>query len=68
MLQRKEKKTRRRRGERYYQRNGNASEEVERVRAKGKWIKMKSRMTGTKTQISKKVGRESNNPDIQQGV
>jgi hypothetical protein len=29
---------------------------------------MKSRVTGTKTQISKKVGRESNNPDIQQGV
>jgi hypothetical protein len=41
---------------------------VERVRAKGRWMKMKSRVTGTKTQISKKVGRESNNPDIKQGV
>jgi hypothetical protein len=40
MLERKEKNTEKneREGEKYYQRNGYASKEVERLRAKGKWI------------------------------
>jgi hypothetical protein len=37
MLERKER-TRRRRREKYYHRNGYASEEVERLRAKGRWM------------------------------
>jgi hypothetical protein len=39
MLKRKKKTRRRRREiEKYYQRNGYANEEVERLRAKGRWM------------------------------
>jgi hypothetical protein len=38
MLERKEKTQRRRERGKYYQRNGYASEEVEILRAKGRWI------------------------------
>jgi hypothetical protein len=34
----KRKRTRRRRREKYYQRNGYANEEMERLRAKGRWM------------------------------
>ncbi|KAH0814695.1 hypothetical protein GEV33_008096 [Tenebrio molitor] len=40
MLERKER-TRRRRREKYYHRNGYASEEVERLRAQGRWMNVK---------------------------
>jgi hypothetical protein len=58
------KKTRRRRKERntIRERNGYASEEVERLRAKGRWknVELSDR---TKTQISKKERKELENPD-----
>jgi hypothetical protein len=38
MLERNEKKTGRRRREKYYQKNGYTSEEMERLRAKGRWM------------------------------
>jgi hypothetical protein len=38
MLERKEKNTIKKETEKYYQRNGYASEEVERLRAKGRWM------------------------------
>jgi hypothetical protein len=38
MLERKEKNTEKKEREKYYQRNGYASEEVERLRAKGRWM------------------------------
>jgi hypothetical protein len=47
ILKRKEKIMEKKEGEKYFQRNGCASEEVERLRAKGRWM--------TKT--------ESKNPD-----
>jgi hypothetical protein len=44
-----------RRRDKYYQRNGYASEDVERLRAKGRLMSAE--------QESKKEGRESKNPD-----
>jgi hypothetical protein len=38
MLERKEKNTKKKEREKYYQRNGYASEELERLRAKGRWM------------------------------
>ncbi|KAH0821370.1 hypothetical protein GEV33_001421 [Tenebrio molitor] len=38
MLERKGKNTEKKEREKYYQRNGYASEEVERLRAKGRWM------------------------------
>jgi hypothetical protein len=38
MLERKEKNTEKKESEKYYQRNGYASKEVERLRVKGRWI------------------------------
>jgi hypothetical protein len=62
MLERKEKeysenKERERNG--YYK----ASKEVERLRAKGRWMNVEL-SERDKTQASKKEGRESKNPDI----
>jgi hypothetical protein len=57
----KKKNTRRIRRERngYYK----ASKEVERLRAKGRWMNVEL-SERDKTQASKKEGRESKNPDI----
>jgi hypothetical protein len=38
MLERKEKNTEKKESEKYYQRNGYASKEVERLRVKGRWM------------------------------
>jgi hypothetical protein len=58
MLERMKKKTRRRRRER----NGHASEEVERLRAKGRWMN-EELCERDKDQTSKEEGKESKNPD-----
>jgi hypothetical protein len=60
ILERLEKNKDKKGREKYYQRNGNASEEVERLRAKGRWMNAEL-SERTKTQISKKEGRESKN-------
>jgi hypothetical protein len=51
--------------EKYHQWNGNASEEVERLRAKGRWMNVELSKE-TKTQTSKEEGRESKNPDTRE--
>jgi hypothetical protein len=43
VLERKEKEQGEKGGEKYYQRNGYASEEVERLRAKGRWMNVELR-------------------------
>ncbi|KAJ3621253.1 hypothetical protein MTP99_003406 [Tenebrio molitor] len=67
MLERKEKKTRRgREREKYYQRNGYASEEVEGLRAKGRWmnVELSERDKDTDKQERRERIKESK---IQQG-
>jgi hypothetical protein len=56
-----EKKTRSRRRERNSQRNGYASEEVERFRAKGRWMNVE--LSERDKEESKKEGKEPKNPD-----
>jgi hypothetical protein len=58
---REKKKITEKEREKYYQRNGYTSEKVERIRAKGRWMNVE--LKGTKTETSKKEGRESKNPD-----
>jgi hypothetical protein len=57
-----EKNTDRKEREKYYQRNGYASEEEERLRAKGRWMNVELSERDTDTD-KKKEGRESKNPD-----
>jgi hypothetical protein len=45
------------------ERNWYASEEVERLRAKGRWMNVELSERDKDTEISKKEGRESKNPD-----
>jgi hypothetical protein len=58
----KKKNVEKKETEKYYQRNVYASEEVERLRAKGRWVNVEL-SERDKTQITKKEGRESKNPD-----
>jgi hypothetical protein len=54
----KKKNTEKKGRGKYYQRNRYVSEEVERLRAKGRWMNVELRK-GRKTQTSKKEERES---------
>ncbi|KAJ3626170.1 hypothetical protein MTP99_016687 [Tenebrio molitor] len=58
----KKKNTEKKEREKYYQSNGYANEEVQRLREKGRWMHVEL-SERTKTQTSKKEGRESKNPD-----
>jgi hypothetical protein len=55
MLERKEKNTEKKEREKYYQRNGYANEEVERLRAKGRWLNVEL-SKGTKRQTGSMRG------------
>jgi hypothetical protein len=61
MLERKEKNTEKKEKEKYYQRNGYASEEVERLRAKGGWmnVELRERDKGTDKPERRKRIKES---------
>jgi hypothetical protein len=48
--------------EKYYRRNGYASEEVERIRAEGRWLMCGAeRKRETETRTSRREGRDSEN-------
>jgi hypothetical protein len=57
VLERKEKEQGEKGGEKYYQRNGYASQELERLRAKGRWINVE--LSERQRQTSKTEGKES---------
>jgi hypothetical protein len=62
----REKKKNTEKKEKYHQRNGNASEEVERLRAKERWMNAVSERD--RDTESKKEGRESKNPDTTESM